>query len=66
MKVRDDITKMRINESSNSCDELEIAEALNTYFVSIFTTEDRNNIPNLQKINTRGIYLFPKIEWKDC
>ena len=48
--------KMRINESSTSCDELDIAEALNlfrtlflTYFVSIFTTYDRTHIPNLQE-----------------
>ena len=40
---------MRINESSNSCDELEIAEALNANFVSIFTTEDRTHILNLQE-----------------
>ena len=54
MKVRDDIqnnklvTKMRINESGTKYDQLEIAEALNTYFVSIFTTEDRAHIPNIQ------------------
>ena len=38
MKMRDDITEMTINESSTSCNELEIAEALNTYFASIVTT----------------------------
>ena len=58
MKVRDDITEMRINESITSCDELEVAEALNTYFVSIFTTEDRTHIPNLEE-NTykRDIFI---------
>ena len=49
MKVRDDIPKMRINESSTSCDELEIVEALNAYFALIFTTEYRTHIPNLQE-----------------
>ena len=60
MKVRDDISEMRINGSSTSCDELEIAKALNTYSVSIFTTENRTNIPNLQKKKKykRDIFVF--------
>ena len=49
VKLRADIAKMRINESSTSCDELEITEAFNTYFTAIFTTEDRAHIPNLQE-----------------
>ena len=55
MKVRDDITKMKINESSTSCDELELAESLNSYFPSIFTTKDRTHIPNLKE--NRYIYF---------
>ena len=43
------MAKMRINESSTSCDELEIAEALNNNFASIFTTEDTTHISNLQE-----------------
>ena len=43
------MAKMRINEGSTSCDELEIAEALNTYFTSIFTTEDKSDIHNIQE-----------------
>ena len=49
MKVRDGITKMRINENSTSCDELNVEEALNPYFASIFTTENKTHIPNLQE-----------------
>ena len=56
----DYIAKMRINESSPSCDELETAETLHTHFASIFIAEDRTDIS--RKINTRGIYLYPKME----
>ena len=49
MEVRDNITKMKINESCTSCGELDIAESFKTYFVSIFTTDDRTQNPYLQK-----------------
>ena len=49
MKARDAIEKMRINESSTSLNELQKAESFNNYFTSIFTTEDRTDIPNLQE-----------------
>ena len=40
---------MRISKSSTSCEKLEIEEGFNTYYASIFTTEDRTHIPNLQE-----------------
>ena len=64
MKLRDGITKMRISESSISCDQFEIAESVSTYFAAIFTTEDRTQIPNRQGNKYKWDLFISKIKMK--
>ena len=49
MKVGDGLAKVKINEMITSCNNMEKAETLNTYCTSIYTTEDRTDVPNLQE-----------------
>ena len=60
MCIRESIPSMNVDNREIK-ENSQIAEALNTYFVSTFTSDNASNIPNLlQNIQNRTLFLSEK------